>query len=348
MLLTGFTPDFAGGFATSLLRISTSAPGAVPELLYSDLPGTTGIGGGIPHFPLWHPDSGSVALIANVGDGLATFLIDAEDGIGPSVSNGGQVYLNWSSDGSHLVVHTAERLVLHRFAADGSSSGRQQIGNGSVSYKTPKFSPSADRYAYIETENGVRSLMVGGVEGLEPERIRPAGANNAFEWSPDGNRLAFAEGSRIGSYESLRIIDLSSEDAEDIVIGTNFLAFWWSPDGSKILLAIPGEERENIALAVADAQSSKTTFLGRLTVSPEISFVIEFFDQYSPDLNIWSPDSTSFVFSGSLLEGHWSPGGLNTQVQFGGGETDVWVFDAAGSEDPISLGSGVFGTWSPR
>lgn len=348
MLLTGFTPDFAGGFETSLLRISTTAPVTVPELLYSDVPGSNGIGGSVPHFALWHPDAGSVALIANVGGRLATFLVDVENGIGPSVSNGGQVYLNWSADGSHLVVHTAERLVLHRFAADRSSTGRQQIGNGSVSYKTPKFSPTADRYAYIETEDGARSLMIGGVEGLAPQRIRAANSSNAFEWSPDGTRLAFVEGSRIGFYENLRIIDLSGEGIKDIVIGTNLLAFWWSPDGEKILLAIPSERQDDVALSVADTVTGDVKFLGRLAISPEMSFVIEFFDQYSADLNIWSPDSSSFVFAGSLFEGYWSAEGISTQVQFGAGDTDVWVFDAAGVEGPVSLGSGILGTWSPR
>ncbi len=346
LLVTAFTPDIAGGFETSLLRVTANGVDNFPELLYRDVPGTTGIGG-IPHFPIWHPDGGSVAIIANVGEGLSTFLVDVVDGVGPAVSNGAPVYLDWSQDGSHLLVHTAERLVLHDFGSDGKRTGSQQIGLGSISYRVPKFAPNSDRYAYIDLADGLRSLLIGSPAADSPMQVRLARSNNSFAWSPDGERLAFADGSRSGFYEMLRIIDPDGDESDDVIVDTPLLAFWWSPDGESILLAMPGGESENAALAVVDANTGDVNFLGLIAPSAEMGFVIGFFDQYAADLRLWSPDSSRFVFGGTLKEGLLPEDG-GTQVQLGDFDTSIWVIDPSGSEPPISLGAGGFGTWSPE
>lgn len=346
LLISAFTPDIAGGLETSLLRTSATIAEANPELLYRDVPGTNGIGG-VPHFPVWHPDGGSVALIANLGDGLVTFLIDVEDGLGPAVSNGAPVYLEWSSDGSHMLVHTSERLVLHAFDSDGKRTGTEQIGVGSVSYRVPKFAPGSDEYAYIDLSDGVRTLLIGAPSQPSPRQVRPALANNSVAWSPVGHRLAFAEGTRGAFYDTLHIIDPNGDAESDVQINRPILAFWWSPDGQNILVAMPRDEPENVALAVVDAETGDFNFLGLADPSPEMGFVIGFFDQYAADLHLWSPDSTRFIFSGILKDG-LSDEAAGTQVQFGDPDSEVWVIDPSGLEKPISLGAGTFGTWSPE
>ncbi len=346
LLVSAFTPDIAGGFETSLLRLPANQFEMFQELLYRDVPGTNGIGG-VPHFPVWHPDGGSLALIANVGQGLSTFLIDVEDGLGPAVSNGAPVYLDWSADGSHLLVHTGEVLVLHDFDPDGSRTGSQRIGLGSISYRVPQFAPDSDMFAYIDLAGGLRSLLVRTPEDTSPTLSRLARANNSFAWSPEGERLAFADGSRAGFYESLRIIDPDGDPDNDVVVDTPVLAYWWSPDSQSILLVMPGGEPENAALAVVDAASGDVNFLGLIEPSAEMGFVIGFFDQYASDLRLWSPDSTQFIFSGVLKEG-LAAEDAGTQVQLGDPDSSIWVIDPSGVEPPLSLGAGGFGTWSPQ
>lgn len=347
LLISAFTPDISGGLETSLLRISATVPDSNPELLYRDVPGSTGIGSSIPHFPLWHPDSGSLALIANVGDGLATFLVDIDDGIGSGVSSGAPVYLDWSSDGSYMLVHTAERLVLHEFLPDGTRKRSEPIGMGSISYRVPQFAPDSNEYAYIDVADDVRNLLIGSTDEPFPEQARLANTNNAFAWSPDGSKLAFADSSRISFYERLRIIDPDGDAADDIVVDTPLLAFWWSPDGQSLLVVLPGGEPENVALAVVDTSTGDVNFLGLAQPSAEMAFVISFFDQYAADLNMWSPDSTRFIFSGILKDGLIDED-AGIQVQFGDLDSKVWVIDPSESDPPISLGAGAFGTWSPE
>lgn len=345
LLLTAITPGISGGFETSLLRAGVAPPGAAPLLLFGDVPGTAGIGGGVAHFPVWRPDGGAVALIANTGPELATFLIDVEAGVGSVVSTGAPVYLDWSRDGSHMLVHTVAQLVLHGFDSAGGRAGSDLIGTGSASYRAPKFSPVSNDYLYVDIEGQVRSLFKGTVGVPDAELITTARAGSAFSWAPGGDRVAFADGNRAGFYDMLRVIDMAGS-ADEVVVETPILAFWWSPDGTRLLVVTLGGEPGSLALGIVDASTGEVDLLGLVEPSPEMGFVISFFDQYAADLQLWSPDSTLFVFAGILMEG-LADAGAGTVVQFGDGESSVWVIDPAGERPPVSLGLGSFGTWSP-
>ncbi len=335
LLVTAYSADAGGGFATALLRVSAASTENLPNLIYADAPGTQGIGG-VPHFPAWRPDSNAVSLIADIGDGLATFIVTATGEFGPTLSNGGPVYMDWSYDGAYLLIHTSEKLVLHSFDATGSRTRVSPIGNGSVSYRTPDFSPVTDDYLYVEFVEGERGLFVANSQGSEPRRLVTTDASSAFRWSPAGSRIAVANGDTNGIYHSLTVI--SPEGSIQAVIDFPLQAFWWSPDGKKLLIAAPTGNTEEVQLLVADAVTGNITTLARMQPSSEMSFVIEFFDQYTEDTRLWSPDSSQFVFGGIVLDGTTS-----STAQ----EPQVWVIDAAGEASPVALATGGFGTWSP-
>lgn len=343
-LLTVLARNNSGGFDTTLYRAPVEPPGALPLLLYSDLPGTTGIGG-VAHFPVWRPDGGAVALIANTGPELATFVIDIEESAISVVSTGAPVYLDWSRDGSHMLVHTLSELVLHDFDSSANRTNSEVIGTGSFSYRTPKFSPSSNEYLYIDAVDDVQSLFKGSVGTAEPELITTSRAGSAFSWAPDGERLAFADGDRAGFYDSLRVIDLARNTA-DVTVEISVLAFWWSPDGTRLLAVTLGKEPGSLALSVVDSRTGEVTLLGLIEPTPEMAFVISFFDQYAADLSLWSPDSSLIVFAGVLSEGLADPD-VGTVVQTNNDEASVWVIDPSGVQSPVSLGMGSFGTWSP-
>jgi TolB protein len=59
---------------------------------------------------------------------------------------------------------------------------------------------------------------------------------------------------------------------------------------------------------------------------------LPYFDQYAQSHRLWSPDGSAFVFAGTLANG----------------ESGIWL-QPVGEEDaqPVSLGPGVYATWSP-
>jgi TolB protein len=348
LLITGINNDISGGFETSLLRVP-AAGGATPELLYLDVPGNTGIGG-IAHYASWSPDSNKIALIANIGDGLTTFLLDRERGFsGQSVSNGGPVYLDWSADGTRMLVHTDERLALHLFGSDGRRASTTAIGTGSVSYRAPDFSPASDEYLYVDTVEGVRSVFIG-TPGADPVALTSGDVSSAMKWSPDGRLIALARSVRSGVYQRLDILRHDGSTAVP-TIERDLLAFWWSPDGGKILAVLTPEDggEDEVTLATVDVASGTLSEIGLFAPSAETRFVIEFFDQYANDHRIWSPDSRMVTLAG-LLRGDLEesavsgmPGAPATSPS-----ASVWAFDVTGAEPPLSVGAGVFATWSPR
>jgi Tol biopolymer transport system component len=313
-------------------------------LLFSDIPGSSGIGG-IAHFPVWRPDGSAVTLIANDGDGLSTYLIDVNDRTSQVVSDGAPVYAEWSRDGAHLLVHTLDELVLHDFDSSGTRTRQGVIGTGSTSYRVARFSPVSNDYLYVNTDMDLSGLYKGNPSSTGSEFIANVRDGSAFSWAPGDERIAFADANRAGYYQSLSIIDLAG-DAEDVVVNAPIIAFWWSPDGEKILLAVLGDGPDNIGLVVIDARTGDANVLGLIEPSEEMNFTLSFFDQYDVDQQMWSPDSTRFVFSGILGDG-LADAAAGRPVQFGSVEPSVWVIDASGVQPPISLGAGTFATWSP-
>ena len=348
LLITAVTSDVRGGFETSLLRVD-AVGGVLPEALYLDVPGSDGIGG-IPHYSSWSPNSNKIAVIANIGDGLSTFLLDRERGFtGQAVSNGSPVYFDWSADGSHMLVHTAERLVLHRFDSDGTRIASREIGSGSISYKAPDFSPATDEFVYIDFIDSIRRVLVAAPDSMAATEVGQVDLNAAVKWSPAGDMIAIASGERANSFDSLRVIELDGAEAFSHTF-EGLMAFWWSPDGEKILLALESsaDMQDEVELAVVDIASGSVSEIGRFEPSPETWFMMEFFDLYSNDHRVWSPDSKLVTFSGFLrgdLPAEAQPSGIEPQ---GSLEPEIWVLDVSGSEAPVSVGVGGFATWSPR
>ena len=82
--------------------------------------------------------------------------------------------------------------------------------------------------------------------------------------------------------------------------------------------------------------------------SDEFLFVQVFFDQYADSHNIWSPDSSKIVITGTVLDLDKvvsSIGDVDLPEQF---YSQVWVLDANGLEDPVSVGEGTIASWSPQ
>jgi Tol biopolymer transport system component len=342
LLVTMYTADAGGGFATALLRVSTESSENQPNMVYADTPGTQGIGG-VPHFPAWRPDAGAISLIADVRGGLATFIVSSTGDFGPTVSNGGPVYMDWSHDGSYLLTHTSETLVLHSFNPEGGRTGARRIGNGSISYRTPDFSPVTNEYLYVEFVDGERSLFVGDPTSGETRKLITTGAASAFRWSPDGKHIAALHGSREDSYDSLDIISTENPISFFETADTRYVAFWWSPDGKQLLLVSPSTVPNHVALSVLDTTTHKTRYVGQVQPSDEMSFVLSYFDQYATDLQLWSPDSSQIVFAGFLDD---RTDGSSSQAA--SDDSRIWVFDSTGTESPSSVGAGVFAAWSPN
>ena len=200
--------------------------------------------------PVWSPDGQSVAFVGQSGNrGLYIVGADGKDlrQISDRDPNGAPV---WSPDGSHLA-----------FAAQNirSLSSIVSASNGAGGAAGLFAAPPIPRAVYVVSVDGgdLRKLT----EGSDPS------------WSPDGDRLAFADDSRVF------VIGADGTGRQDLASGYDPI---WSADGSRIAFTKDGDRWFDSDLWLVDPTGSS---LIQLTTGNR--------DEYPS----WSPDGTHLVFT---------------------------------------------------
>ena len=328
----------------SLMRAPADGDGQ-GVTLFVDHPETRGIGNGVPHYAMWSPDGGRIAVIAGTGEQLITATFDSETGDKRyMVATGAPVYLDWGPRSSSLVIHVAGSL----FIVDHDGEDRELLFDGQeMRFLTPQFAGGSDRFLHGDSSSGNILILISELSDGDSRVLGTADDVTAFRWSPDGESVAVLRGEFSGLYDSLALISLDDGE-EKMLIERKIRAAWWSPDGSKIAVAsLSTRLRGGIEWSVWDVASGEESFAALMVPTQEFSFVQSFFEQYGNSTRLWSPDSTHIVVAGSVVKNAADPS-LESPIQLP--ETlweEVWVIDASGIDPPTVIGNGYLGFWSP-
>jgi TolB protein len=332
---------------SSLHRADADGNGVIVTLAI-DPTSQSGVGPGVPHFTTWSPNGDRIALTTSGEFGIGTMLLGSYSGENPKgIAIGAPLYINWAPDGSSILIH--QEAGLHLTPVDGATSGLPRaVGTGSVSFNSPSWAPDSRSFVHVDTVDGNRSVVITQASDLTIQSVVGDGDTRVgLGWSPNGDKIAIAYGSGT-SFHTVSLYDVEAE-IETVLYEGEVRAFWWSPDESKLAIV---EDSSDIDLAhtwsVIDVESTVVTPLVTQVASDEFLFVQVFFDQYVDSHNIWSPDSTRLVISGAILdldEVLRSEGDVNLPEQF---DSQIWVLDANGDSEPISVGRGTIASWSPR
>lgn len=348
IMYSALIPDGRRGLDVSLRTIP--AAGGAETLLFHDDPATSGIGSGVAHYAYWSPDSRRVAVIAGTASGLTGELVNVASGERPAtLADGAPIYYSWSSDSRRILVHHREALRLFELDEAGRTVGPpRQIGAGSLNYFAPNFSPAGDRILYADTADAVTSVFSAQFDGTAPTPMVKSQGRAAFAWAPDGRRVAVLSDESDGLFSRLTVLTAGGRELFR-VNGKSMISFWWSPDATRMAVTAVAQDAvgENvITVAVIDVRDQSEAQVATLSPSDEFLFMQIYFDQFAHSMRIWSRDSRYLVLFGVV------GGPLAETAAYSSQQPDeragVWVIDVGGSSEPVEVGRGYIGAWSPK
>jgi TolB protein len=282
-----------------------------------------------PFYLYWSPDGQSIGVLHNGLQAIEFEVVDVEAASTSIVASGSPFYFSWSPESDRVVAHVQGDIfaVIHR---DGIA---RDLGDTGAGYQSPHWTPS-----------GIFHLGEGGLEvrdvAGEAQILARAPGSVALVANPQGTRVAVqaidveepggitAAVSEIPVLPSnaVAVVDVATGAVAEVTLSPS-IGFFWSPDGEALLVLEPTGSAAEVDVKVwADGETRRL-----FTIAPQPAFVrevLQFFDQYSQSLRLWSPDSSAVVLVGEV-----------------GDEQGVWVHDLDQS-DPVKVFDGGWAVWS--
>jgi len=262
---------------------------------------------------------------------------------------GAPFYYSWNPSGTQIATHRNSGSVEiydiqnEEFVA--------VLTENSGNFQAPAWSPVDDRILYGErnTENRTTNLVVVA-NGEAQTLVENLSGGVSFLWSPDGNYIAYRLANNEQISELVVIDALTGEMVASSGV-SGVLAFFWSPDSQRIAyitLSTPpgtfsaraGSTRQfasyvqvetGLAWSVLDVAHDTNQFYSTFVPTPEMIYMLIYFDQFAQSHQIWSPQSDHIVYSERT-------DGTTSLINI----LDVTQPDTV----PISIANGKFAVWS--
>lgn len=284
-------------------------------------------------------------LMSNPNDGLFSLHLVRQvelSNLGNLAGRGSPFYFSWSPDGTHLLWQRDSQRI------DVYDVGKRTVDNLSLGvglFSSPAWSPVDDRWLVGTQSNGtltdISLISQSTQQVLVPKLDGPV----VFNWSPDGNHIAYVDGNG-----PLTVINSITGLVESRSPMSGVYAFFWSPDSQSVAYITLGNVSGSISAGTSGKLAALYQNQGFPTIewsvisidtgenrryvsfvpTPEMTYFLRFFDQFSQSHRVWSPDSRYLVYSEQVLT-----------------SSRVSVLDTTSAEVvPFSVADGVFGVWS--
>lgn len=286
---------------------------------------------GPPAFYLqWNTSDQLIGYLRNdpAGDGIEAGSLRPGDE--PAVyDRGAPHFFEWAPERDFWVSHVDDsRLALV------SADEVVRLENLTRAFSTPQWIDD-DRFVFASPAG----LEVFDLNGVNPRSFPVPEGPLTFTVDPTGTRIAYLEPATDTTATSmLRTVEI--ETGEVTTVTNEEVVTWeWSPDGARLVwTGLDRADAANLAqLHVWDIDAA-----GEISVTPSfrpsqltISSYMPFFPQYSVSHTSWAPDSSAFVFAGSIQ-----------------GDSGIWVHAIANDEregvDAARIAIGDVAFWSPN
>jgi Tol biopolymer transport system component/tRNA A-37 threonylcarbamoyl transferase component Bud32 len=176
---------------------------------------------------------------------------------GVRVENAGAVQADVSRTG--MLVHAPSASTMGTQLCWVDREGNESLVSGQwKSFSYPRLSPQADKIAVIVNDSGRNDVWLVDARGGGMAPLTTIGTANAPVWTPDGQRIVFAEGDT--PPYAIRSLAVDSGGPKETLLESNFAIKpeTWSPDG---VLLVYSETRGTQNLFVLDTSTGTTRSL---------------------------------------------------------------------------------------
>ena len=308
------------------------------------------IAAGLAHYVNWSPSGRALAVVGNVGSGLAVNLVAASgQGRPQRLVDGAPLYFAWAPDGRAVLVHRAAQLVL--FDLSAGSEGPIQIQRVRPSFRSPAWSPDGSAFYFAKPRPGGGSIIVGARRSdvgssAEQEELMELSGPASFVASRSDHRLAvltLAPGDAEG--RELTILDPIT-GLQQPVVDRAFNGIFWAPDGRAVFGFEPQPSSTMISLTRydlnRDGEYVGSARLARFQPSAEFATMLNFHDQFAHSHQVVSPCGNWITFAGLAL-GNGGSGRRGFGPQNG-----CYLVPADGSAPPRRVSAGSIAFFPPN
>jgi Tol biopolymer transport system component len=308
-----------------------------------------------PFYLYWSPDSEQITFLTTLPDqGIALKVVPAEGGETETLGTGTPFYWDWAPDNRTLLIHSggsAQTSPEARLALlDVDRDSEEDLSIRPSTFQAPAWSPNSDEFLLgAESESGQESILLTDRSGDIAEELVEVEGPVFFDWSPDGERLAYLSTdpeALEGLAQVLTILDPDQPDSEQRATEELVVAFFWAPDSRRIAYfspavftptPVPGQETPSqqllfLRLYVMDIESGESEELALFRPTQDFLNILPYFDQYARSATIWSPDSRNLVIPANNQQG----------------QSNIFIVEAAGSLEPRLITDGTLAFWSFR
>lgn len=304
---------------------------------------------GLAHYVNWAPSGRAVAVVGNVGTGLAINLVAASgQGTPRRLVDGAPMFFSWAPDGRAILVHRAAQLIL--FDLTSSSEGPLQIQRVRPSFRSPGWSSDGASLYFAKPRPGggailVRAKRADAASGSEHDELMELTGPASFAVSPSDERLAVLTLGP-GDSEGRKLTILDPETAAQApIIDRAMNGVFWAPDGRSLFAFEPQPSSTMIGLTRYDldpnGEFAGSTRLARFQPSAEFATMLNFYDQFAHSHQIVSPCGRWITFAGLAL-GNGGAGRRGFGPQNG-----CYLVPTDGSEAPRRIAAGSIAFFPP-
>ena len=171
--------------------------------------------------PAWSPDGGHIAFQTSEANAYHVYTMAADGSDRRLITQGGNDdrHPAWSPDGKTLAVDTGTELKREIAVVDLSSGSRTVITNLGAFSSFPSWSPDGTRLSFYVYQKGALDLWTVNNDGSKAVQMTQTLASenksqctfacHGAAWSPDGSRLAYADG------DQTHVYTMRSDDGTD-------------------------------------------------------------------------------------------------------------------------------------